>query len=378
MDILVRIISDLKNKTLRFNTHHYFKFINRQPATLVIVSLVIIVAIFNLLMFSKGRSYADNSLMAEVLVNNPQLNSQLASKLTSRIMAFEKNEQKTEEDSVNTGNIFIKTAQAANLADGDLGDKKPFEYEVQGGDALSNIAERYNLKLNTILWANNLTAKSIIRPGQKIILLPVDGVLYTVKKGDNVSKIAVLHESDSQKIIDYNGITDPTKIHAGDAIIIPDGHPLPQEVKPKTVKPNNDVADGDNLPDQSQQAPTTTGKLIWPTTIKNLTQKYSAKHRGLDIANGGQPPIYASHSGQVEFAGKSGDWGNTILIRGDDGLVTRYSHNAENYVKAGDRVEAGDPIGKIGNTGRVRGATGLHLDFRIYKNGVAVNPMKYF
>jgi murein DD-endopeptidase MepM/ murein hydrolase activator NlpD len=87
--------------------------------------------------------------------------------------------------------------------------------------------------------------------------------------------------------------------------------------------------------------------------------------------------VYASHSGTVTFAGRDGDWGNTIVIRGDDGLVTRYSHNTENYVRAGERVEAGQHIAMVGNTGRVRGVTGLHLDFRVYKNGVALNPLSY-
>ena len=335
--------------------------------------LAIVVFILNLSLF--GNSLNDDSLMARVLAENPGLNPPLAEKINRN--QLDKILAQDEHSDAAQHNLFIKTAQAANLTDNDLGDKKPFEYEVQGGDTLSNIAERYELKLNTILWANNLTAKSIIRPGQKITLLPVDGVLYTVKKGDTVSKIAALHESDSQKIIEYNEITDPTKIHAGEAIIIPDGQPLPQAALPKPPKPNNNAAEGNNIPAPSVEAPTI-GKLLWPTTTKNLTQKYSAKHRGLDIANGGQPSVYASHDGMVEFAGKSGDWGNTILIRGDDGLVTRYSHNAENYVKAGDRAEAGQTIAKVGNTGRVRGATGLHLDFRIYKNGVAVNPMDYF
>lgn len=340
----------------------------------LIVGLGLMAAVWRFAALAGEKNYADDSILAKILLRNPALNPSLAEKLGENQLAGAAGG--LEHQSQEEHNRFVKTAYAANLADDDLGDRKPFEYEVQGGDTLSNIAQRYNLKLNTILWANGLSAKSIIRPGQKITLLPVDGVLYTVKKGDTVSRIAALHESDAQKIIEYNDIADPTKIHAGDAIIIPDGQPLPEAVKPKP-KQSNDVAGDNNQPAPSPEA-STPGKLLWPTTTKNLTQKYSAKHRGLDIANGGQPPIYASHGGTVEFAGKSGDWGNTILIRGDDGLVTRYSHNAENYVKTGDRVEAGDTIAKVGNSGQVRGKTGLHLDFRIYKSGVAVNPMNYF
>ncbi len=276
-----------------------------------------------------------------------------------------------------SGSLFIPTAQAAGLQDNDTSDKKPFEYEVEGGDTVSGIAEKYNLNINTILWANNLTAKSIIRPGRKLVLLPVDGVLYTIKKGDTIGKVAALHESNTQKIMDYNDIADTTKIHAGDAIIIPDGKPLPPPA-PKIAK-NAQRQAGENM----NNAPTTAvapgssavTSLVWPTTTKNLSQGYSSSHRGFDIANGGKPPILAALSGTVEFAGESGDWGKTMVIRSDDGaIITRYSHASQLDVQAGQYVNAGDPIGIVGNTGHVHGKTGLHLDFRVYKNGVAVNP----
>lgn len=265
--------------------------------------------------------------------------------------------------------------QANNLEDDNRSEKKPFDYEVESGDTLSNIAERYNLKINTILWANNLTAKTIINPGQKIILLPVDGVLHKIKKGETIGEVALLHKADAQKTIDYNEITDPAKIYPGDMIIVPDGQPLPP---PKTwispiPKPFDNA--GDNQPTVENPALNLTDKLLWPTPAKRITQGYWSKHRGIDIANGGTPPIFASHDGTVEFAGKSGDWGNTILLRRDDGLVTRYSHASEIYVAIGQTVNTGDTIAQIGTTGR---STGNHLDFRVYVNGVAANPLKLF
>lgn len=366
MDLLLKLLSFIKDNLL-YRTKHV-------TPTAIVLALTVLVAGSNIIAFNGGKVYLDDSLAGKVLAANPQLNPLLYEK--QQLAKAKKQNQVTVAKADTPGNIFISTAQAqtVNLEDNDFGDKKPFEYEVEGGDTLSGIAEKYNLKLNTILWANGLNAKSIIRPGQKITLLPVDGVLYTVKKGDTIGKIASLYKADSQKVMEYNDIGDATKIHAGDAIIIPDGQPLPEaKPKPTTPKPDNDNIAG-NVPPPSGEVPVT-GKLLWPTTARSITQKYSASHRGIDIANGGKPPVYAAHGGTVEFAGTSGDWGKTILVRGDDGLVTRYSHNSENYVKTGDRVEAGNTIAKIGNTGRVRGRTGLHLDFRVYKNGVAVNPL---
>ncbi len=347
----------------------------------MIVLLTIIVAGFNITTFNGGKIYLDESLAAKVVTSNPKLNPQLAAKLNSTKLAIQKNSQTPAKTPKGGNNIFFNTAYAANLTDNDQSDKKPFEYEVQGGDTLSSIAQQYDLKLTTILWANNLNAKSVIRPGQKLTLLPVDGVLYTIKNGDTIGKIASLYKADSQQVMDYNDIADATKIHAGDAIIILDGAPLPVSPpiakQPNKPKVNSDVAQ--NNPDENNPPvvtpPAVTGKLLWPTTTHNLTQKYSAKHRGIDISNGAKPPIFAAENGTVEFAGKSGDWGNTILVRGDDGLVTRYSHASEIDVSVGDQVSAGNQIGIVGNTGHVRGATGLHLDFRVYKNGVAINPL---
>lgn len=277
-------------------------------------------------------------------------------------------DQKPNEDSGN-GNPFINTAQAASLEDQEQGERKPFVYEVEGGDTLSSISQKYNLKLSTILWANNLTEKTVIKPGWELLILPVDGILHKVEKGDTVSEIATLYKAEAQKVTDYNKLSDVTKIHAGDMIIVPDGQPLP----PPPPSKSNSVKSGSKV--SGGQVPKgAVGSLVWPTTHRNVSQGYSASHRGLDIANGGKPAIIAAHNGKVEFAGKDGAWGNTIVIRGDDGLVTRYSHNSENYVKTGDPVSAGETIGKVGNTGNVRGKTGLHVDFRVYKNGVAINP----
>lgn len=266
-------------------------------------------------------------------------------------------------------------SQANSLEDNDPNERKPFDYEIESGDTISNIAERYNLKINTILWANDLTAKSVIKPGQKLVLLPVDGVLHKIKKGEIIGEIALLHKADVQKTIDYNNISDTTKIYPGDLIIIPDGQPLPPPPpKPRISKVSGPSENtGNNPQDADKPALNSADKLLWPTSTKRITQGYRAKHRGIDIANGGTPPIFASHDGIVEFADRSGNWGNTVLLRRSDGLLTRYSHASEIYVTVGQPVNKGDTIAKIGTTGR---STGNHLDFRVYINGVAANPLK--
>ena len=98
-------------------------------------------------------------------------------------------------------------------------------------------------------------------------------------------------------------------------------------------------------------------------------------HKGLDLGTGSENiPTYAAESGTVIFAGYSGSAGNLITIDHGNGLVTKYMHHSEIYVKVGDHVEKGQQIGLSGTTGRSRGN---HLHFQVEENGVAVNPLLY-
>lgn len=94
-------------------------------------------------------------------------------------------------------------------------------------------------------------------------------------------------------------------------------------------------------------------------------------HHGMDIAASQGTPVYPASSGKVIFSGKKGGYGNMVEILHDDGLVTRYGHNAENTVKEGDIVSPSRPIAYVGSTGR---STGPHLHFEVLRNGKALDP----
>ncbi len=101
----------------------------------------------------------------------------------------------------------------------------------------------------------------------------------------------------------------------------------------------------------------------------------STYHRGLDLGTGAYNiPTYAAKAGTVIFAGEAGACGNLITIDHGDGLITKYMHHAEIYVKEGDTVEKGQQIGLSGTTGN---STGNHLHFQVEEDGRAVDPLKY-
>jgi len=94
-------------------------------------------------------------------------------------------------------------------------------------------------------------------------------------------------------------------------------------------------------------------------------------HHGMDIAAHAGTPVYPASKGTVIFSGVKGGYGNMVEILHDDGLVTRYGHNAKNFVREGDVVTPAEPIASVGSTGR---STGPHLHFEVLKDGRALDP----
>jgi len=97
------------------------------------------------------------------------------------------------------------------------------EYTVQTGDSPSSIAAHFDISLNTLLWANDLNQKSTIKEGQKLIILPVSGVMHIVRKGDTVGSIAERYKTSSEKIIEFNDLSGDGDIVVKEVLIIPDG-----------------------------------------------------------------------------------------------------------------------------------------------------------
>ena len=104
-----------------------------------------------------------------------------------------------------------------------------------------------------------------------------------------------------------------------------------------------------------------------------VTGKYRM-HHGIDLAGTWQENVTVSADGNVVFAGYHGSFGKVIRIKHNYGIMTTYGHLAKINVKRGDIVSEGQVIGKMGRTGKVKGA---HLHYEISVNGKSQNPAKY-
>jgi murein DD-endopeptidase MepM/ murein hydrolase activator NlpD len=101
---------------------------------------------------------------------------------------------------------------------------------------------------------------------------------------------------------------------------------------------------------------------------------YDFFHTGLDFCGLIGTDIYAPAAGVVVFTGETVVRGNATVIDHGWGVYTAYGHQSEFLVQVGDRVEKGQLIGRVGDTGRV---SGPHLHFEVIVGGVQVDPLQW-
>ena len=99
-----------------------------------------------------------------------------------------------------------------------------------------------------------------------------------------------------------------------------------------------------------------------------------AIHNGIDFAGKEGTNVIAVAGGVVTWTGTKSGYGEMVEISHGDGFITRYAHNKQNLVVAGDVVRKGEPIGIMGSSGR---STGAHVHFEVYKHGRPVDPSSY-
>jgi len=256
-------------------------------------------------------------------------------------------------------------------------------YRVQAGDSVFGIAQSFNLKPETVLWANYDILNDdphMISIGQELLIPPTDGVLYKWKEGDTIEKVAATFKADPQDILLYPGnkldLANPV-IEPGTFIMIPGGS---REFRtwvvptiPRGPAGVNKSIYGPGACDTSAGGAFGTGTFVWPTRNRVLSgNDYWPGHLAIDIAAYTGDPIYAADSGVVVYAGPvGGGYGNMVMIDHGNGYQTLYAHLSAWNVRCGASVSQGQVIGQAGSTGR---STGPHLHFEVRYLGGFVNP----
>lgn len=229
-------------------------------------------------------------------------------------------------------------------------------YQIEKGDTISEIAQRFGLNQDTLLSFNEIKNSRLLQIGQFIKIPNQDGILHTVKKGDSLSSLAKTYSVAEETLKIVNGRSSD-ELQAGERLFIPGAR-----LSSVTIQEIN--GDLFSWPVRGYIS----SYYGWRTSPFTGSRQF---HSGLDISAPEGTPVRAPMAGRVQATGYDANSGNYIVIAHHGGYKTLYAHLSVIRVKVGEYVKLGDRIGDVGSTGL---STGSHLHFTVYKNGVTVNP----
>ena len=256
-------------------------------------------------------------------------------------------------------------------------------YSVSKGDSVFEIAARFNLKPESVLWANYDQLNDnpdLISLGMQLNIPPTDGVLYQWQEGDTLQMVASRFEARVEDILNWPSnkldLVDP-QILPGAMIMLPGGHrEFRQWLIPTIPRGSAGVSSslyGDGACTGSYEGAYGTGAFIWPAGNHALSgNDYWDGHLGIDIAVGEGAPVMAADSGVVVFAGWANfGYGSTVMVDHGNGYQTLYAHLSSVATSCGRSVSQAQTIGYAGSTGN---STGAHLHFEVRYLGGFISP----
>jgi flagellum-specific peptidoglycan hydrolase FlgJ len=98
---------------------------------------------------------------------------------------------------------------------------QPFQYDVQPGETIGDVAVRFGVTVSALLWNNGLQSPDEVRPGDRLTVLPVSGVLHRAEAGETLSGIARRFSVAMGDLMRANAIEDPDVLVAGQVLVIP-------------------------------------------------------------------------------------------------------------------------------------------------------------
>lgn len=267
-------------------------------------------------------------------------------------------------------------------------------YIVQAGDNLFSIAERFNLRTETVLWSNRYVLRDdphFIYPGQELLISPVDGTLHRWSAGEGLNGVAEFYKVTPDEIINFPGnhlslatlgdLTSPN-ISPGTMLVVPGGKGEFTDWRTPRItreEPATAVNVGPGACTGSYDGVVGTLSFRWPVESHVLTgydYAPSANHFGIDLGGEMGDPVRTVDNGIVVYAGWN-DWGygNMVVVDHGFGWQSLYGHLATVDVICGQEVYAGDLLGGMGETGE---AEGVHLHFELRSDEYGrVNPWDF-
>jgi lipoprotein NlpD len=222
------------------------------------------------------------------------------------------------------------------------------EVTIHDGDTLATMANYYNVSVEAIAYANGMRDARALQMGQKLVIPPAEGALYTVKEGDTIETIASQFKVEPSVILTYNRCTfEPEQCAPGQKIFVR-GAELPGLLEPD--RPTRDVFAA--APQVAQQP--RNGRLSWPVAGV-ITQYFWWGHTGVDVAAPYGTGLGAGDDGVVTATGWVAVGGLRVCVQHAGDLTVCYYHTSAVYVSVGQQVARGQIIAAIGLTGVTTG-----------------------
>lgn len=206
-------------------------------------------------------------------------------------------------------------------------------------------------------------------------------MVHTVVQGDTLSAIAKKHGVDLDALVRANALSSAHRLYIGQELSIPRPdevfRPSPPKEEPlKRIQvPNRKALTKIKQPQWSPNKDKV--PYLWPVdgVVTALHgQKDGMRQDGIMIAARVNTVVWACAGGKVLYAGEQSGYGNIIILKHSDDLVSIYAHNDSHLVKEGQTVKQGQPIAWVGNSG---GAAAPGLHFEIRKGKKSLNPLRY-
>jgi murein DD-endopeptidase MepM/ murein hydrolase activator NlpD len=231
-------------------------------------------------------------------------------------------------------------------------------HTVTPGETLLSIAATYAITPQTLAYNNGIKDTAQLRPGQSMVIPPIDAAIHLVREGETVAGIAASFGVDPDTVRTVNSVAfEPADVVTGRVLLVP----MPEGRYPgfRLV-----VSDAPRV-----FAP----RIRWPTD-GIVTQLFTGVHTGIDIAAPYGSAVVASDSGTVTEVGWRGPGGLSVCVLLDWGLEVCDYHLSATNVELGERVIVGQRIASVGSSGV---STGPHVHWEARTNGVLVDPMTY-
>jgi surface antigen/LysM repeat protein len=171
------------------------------------------------------------------------------------------------------------------------------QYTIQNGDTLAKLSDRYDVSIEAITWANDLSSKDILKPGSIIKIPPMSGVIHKVSKGDTLSEIAARYQISQQDITRVNRLSDTASLRIGAELVIPGAVKKWDTATPKTVAP---IVKAPSVP---KPVPAI------QTNVSGLKDRYAVKYTGNSRGFvAGNCTWYVAQNKTVTWRGNANQW----------------------------------------------------------------------